>query len=232
MKSLPKLVIWGASGHARVVADIVRLMGRFEIVGFLDDVSAGRRGSEFAGARILGGAEMLAELHKSGVTNLLVAVGDCSARSRLAARAKQMGFTLPTAVHPSAVVAAGVSLGAGTVVVAGSVVNPGAVIRDNVIINTAACVDHDCVIDHGAHVGPGVCLGGYVTVGARAWLGLGAIVKDRVSIGAGAIVGAGAVVLRDVPDLVVAYGVPARIRRPVSVSEANEALLPEEGVDL
>ena len=108
MTNLPKLVIWGASGHARVVADIVRLESRYAIAGFLDDIAPQRRGSEFAGACVLGGSEALPELRRSGVGHLLVAIGDCAARSRLAAQARELGFTLPAAIHPKAVVAADV----------------------------------------------------------------------------------------------------------------------------
>jgi len=210
-----RVAIWGASGHALVVADILRLTGR-DIAGFIDDTATDRRGERFAGARVLGGRECLDGLRADGVRSVAIAVGDCAARLRLADVVREQGFELAQAIHPRAVVAADVVLGAGTVVCAGVVVNPGSSIGQCAIVNTSATIDHECVIADGAHVGPGVHLGGRVRVGRGAWIGIGATISDRVAIGAESIVGAGAVVLNDVPPRVVAFGVPARVVRDVS----------------
>lgn len=205
------LVIWGASGHARVVADIVRLDRQFQIIGFLDSVDPGRKGTDFCGAPVLGGEEQLECLHGDNVRHLVVGIGDCQVRLRLAATARRFGFELATVIHPQATVAQDVKIGQGTVVMAGSVVNPGSTIGDNVIVNTSSSVDHDCLIDEGVHIGPGAHLGGGVTIGRGTWVGIGAIIKDKIKIGKNAIIGAGAVVLRDIPDEVVAFGVPAKV---------------------
>src|SRR5882762_7447316 len=152
------LVIWGASGHALVIADIVRLLGQYRIVGFLDDINLDRRNTEFCGAPILGGREQLPELAALGVSHLILGFGDCSARLKLSSLVRQHGFSLATAIHPRATVAVDVSVGAGTVIAAGAVVNPGTVIGANVIVNTTASIDHECVGDDGAHVCPGAHL--------------------------------------------------------------------------
>jgi UDP-N-acetylbacillosamine N-acetyltransferase len=198
-----------------VVADIVRLRGDYEIVGFIDDVNPERAGSKFGGADVLGGRERLEHLRQDGVGYLLLGFGNCEARLELARLVREKGFRLATAVHPSAVVAADAVIGAGTVVAAGAVINPGATIGENVIVNTCASVDHDCRVEDGAHVCPGVRLAGNVFVGRAAWVGIGATVVDRTRIGSGAIIGAGAVVVDDMPDGVVARGVPARVIRTV-----------------
>ena len=210
-----RVVIWGASGHALVVADVVREEGRFDIAGFLDDFDPTRQGEPFAGGRVLGGRERLPALRSEGVRAVIVAVGDCAARLRLAEVVRLHGLALASAAHPRAVIAEGVEIGAGTVVCAGAVVNPGAVLGECVIVNTGATVDHECRIGDGVHVGPGVHLGGRVEVGRGTWIGIGAGVSDRIRIGAEAVIGAGAIVVRDIPDRVVAYGVPARAMRPV-----------------
>jgi acetyltransferase EpsM len=205
------LVVVGAGGHARVVSDIARLMGRFTVVGFIDELDPERHETAFAGATILGGLERLAGLHRAGVRQATVAIGDCATRLRLAASLLEAGFELPVLAHPSAVCADGVALGPGTVLVAGAIVNPGARLGANVIVNTAASVDHDCTVDDGAHIACGARLAGGVHVGRGAWVGIGAVVKEKVRIGAGSVVGAGALVLKDIPQGVVAYGSPAQV---------------------
>lgn len=213
---MQKLVIWGASGHALVIADIIRLQGEYELVGFLNDLNPERQGTEFCGLPIFGGREQLAHLQRLGVQLLILGFGNCRLRLELSALVKAKGFQLATAIHPRAVVAAGVPIGPGTVIVAGAVVNPGAKIGENVIINTCASVGHECIVEDGAHIAPGVRLGGKARVGQATWVGIGATVKECVNIGKYSVIGAGAVVLKDIPDGVVAYGVPARIIREVT----------------
>lgn len=208
-----KIVVWGASGHALVVADILRLAGHYKIVGFLDDLNIERWNSEFCGATILGGREQLDILRDEGIEEIIFGVGDCDARLRLSEFARAKGFRLAKAIHPQAIVAQDVSIGVGTVICAGAVVNPGSKIGENVIINTCASVDHECVIEDGVHIGPGVHLGGRVRVARASWIGIGAIISDRIDIGEHSLIGAGAVVIKSVPGNVVALGVPAEIIR-------------------
>jgi len=210
-----KLVIWGASGHALGVADIVRLQGEYEIVGFLDDVNLQRHGTEFCGAVILGGREQLDNLKKMGVEYCVLAFGDCKARLRLTALIREKGFNLATIIHPNATIVAGVSIGSGTMIDAGAVIKAATRIGESVIINSCTSIGHHCIIGDGVHICPGVCLGGGVVVGQATWVGIGATVKDHVSIGKRSLIGAGAVVLKDIPDGVVAYGIPAKVIRKV-----------------
>jgi len=201
-----RIVIWGASGHALVVADILRLSGMYEIAGFVDDVDPRRHDTSFHGVPVMSREQ----LFQSGVEFLIVGVGDCASRMKLAEVACERGFTLATAIHPRAVVAADVEIGPGTVVAAGAVINPGSRIGANAIVNTSASVDHECVIEDGAHVGPGANLGGNVRVGSGSWIGIGATIINGIVIGERSIVGAGAVVLRDVAAETVVFGVPAK----------------------
>ena len=205
------MVIWGASGHARVVADIVQTQGVCDIAGFIDDVDPAHKGSPFMGSSVLGGREQFPRLLQTGVDKAIVAIGDCAIRIRLADDLRQAGFSLVTAIHPSATIAPDVMIGAGSVVSAGAVLNPGARVGENAIINTSSSVDHDAVVEDGAHVSPGARLAGGVVVGRGSWIGMGACVKEGVKIGRNVVVGAGAVVLDDLPDRVLAWGVPARV---------------------
>ncbi len=211
-----KLVVFGASGHALVVADVIREVGTYEVVGFLDDVNPEKRWLPRHGARVLGGREQIPRLLEAGVQSVMVGIGDCEARLRIADVVRAGGLSLATAVHPRATLARDVTVGPGTLVCAGAIVQPGSSIGENAILNTAATVDHECIIGDGAHIGPGAHLGGNVVVGRAAWVGIGAVVSNNVSIGARSILGAGAVLLRDLPAEVVAFGVPATVRREAS----------------
>lgn len=210
-----KLVVWGAGGHALVVADIIRMGIEYEIVGFLDDVDRNRKGTTYCGSVVLGGKEILDDLSANDVRHLIIGVGDCDARLHLSELARARGFSLATAIHPAAIVAKDVNIGAGAVVAAGAVINPQTQVGENVIINTSSSIDHECVIENAVHIGPGVHLGGRVHVGSAAWIGMGSIISDHVRIGNQSIVGAGSVVLQDIPERVVAYGVPAKVQRRI-----------------
>jgi UDP-N-acetylbacillosamine N-acetyltransferase len=207
------LVIWGASGHAKVVTDIVRLRKEYTIVGYLDSVDPSRKGEIFLGEAILGGEEQLDYLLEQGVEYLMVGFGDCRARIQAADKALFKGYKLATALHPAAVIACDAKIGAGAMIAAGAVINAAAIIGENVIVNTSSSIDHDCRIGAGAHICPGAHLSGGVSVERAVWIGTGASVTDHVQIGEGSVVGAGAVVIDDIPPGVVAYGNPARVRR-------------------
>jgi acetyltransferase EpsM len=218
-EDMQKLVIWGTGGHAKVVADIVRLAGKWEIAGFLDDWALHLQGSDFCGAKILGGREQLEKLRSQGISHVVCGFGKCHARLELSALIKPLGLSLATAIHPRATTARDVPIGSGTVIMAGAVVNPGASVGENVIINTLALVGHDCVIEDGAHVSAGARLAGKVRIGRAAWVGIGSTVIEGVHIGAGAKIGAGAVVAEDIPEYVLAYGLPAKIIRKMAMDE-------------
>jgi UDP-N-acetylbacillosamine N-acetyltransferase len=209
------LLIWGAGAHAAVVADIVRSEGRYEIAGFLDDVTPGRSDSRFSGAPLHTSRDALRRMREEGVTNLIAAVGDCAGRARCAEYALRMGFQLARAIHPRAIVAIGAFIGDGAVISAGAVVSVDVRIGDNAIVNTGSTVDHGTVIEDAAHISAGVCVGGRVTIGEEAFVGMGATILTDVRVGSRSLIGAGALVLGDVPDGHVAYGVPARVRGEV-----------------
>jgi sugar O-acyltransferase (sialic acid O-acetyltransferase NeuD family) len=140
----------------------------------------------------------------------IIGIGDNAQRREMA---RALNFEWRTVVHPSAWVHPSAKLGRGTVVFAGAVVQPDAVIGDHVIVNTGATIDHDCIIEDYAHLAPGVHLAGSVHVGEGAFLGIGSGVIPGVKVGRWSTLGAGAVATRDVPDGVVAVGVPARALR-------------------
>lgn len=208
---MPALVIFGASGHARVIIDATRRLGTFHLVGILD--SQRPAGDVVDGLTVLGADDKLPGLRSShaGLVGV-IGVGDNRQRRAVAESvlAGAPDFTFASVVHPAAVVAADVTIGAGAFLAAGAVVNTGSRIGNHAVVNTNAGVDHDCLVDDFAFVGPGAALAGTVRVHRNAFVGTGAAIAPNVTIGADAIVGAGAVVLQDVAPGTTVVGVPAR----------------------
>lgn len=207
-------LVWGAGGHGKVIADVLRACGH-RVVGYVDASSEPGRVVEPGGARIVMSEEaFLAQIRESpelpfGADAVALAIGDNSLRFKRSMDAEHL--YLPPLVHPAAVVSPSVRLGRGAAILPGAVVNAHAELGAAVIVNTNAVVEHDCVVDDCAHISPGAVLAGGVRVGRRSWIGAGAVVSNGVTIGADVVVGAGAVVIRDLPDGVTAVGVPARV---------------------
>ena len=202
------VVIIGGGGHAKVVIESLRARG--ETVAAIVDADPTPR--EVLGVPVVGDDLALPGLRGQGLSRLFVAIGDNRLREKLGRRAREQGFTLANAIHPSAILSPTVRLGEGVAVMAGVAVNADASVGDLAIVNTGAVVDHDCVLGAACHLGPASALAGGVTVGERAFLGVGARAIPGVTIGADTIVGAGGVVVRDLPDGVLAIGVPAKIK--------------------
>ena len=201
------LVIWGASGHGRVVADVGRRAG-YTPVFFVDDAPA-RAGTRVADLPVLDAEAGLARALAEGCA-MAFGVGDNRIRARLHARSVEAGLPCPALVHPSAVVAGSATIEDAAVVAAAAVVNPDARVERGAIVNSGAVIEHDCVVGAFAHVSPGAVLTGGVIVGAAAHIGAGAVVLVGRRVGPDAQVGAGAVVTRDVDAGAIVMGVPAR----------------------
>lgn len=206
MAKKPSIILYGAGGHGKVIADMVEKEGRCVVAGFIDDTATG----EMFGIPVLGGKSVISSLKKKGVDGAVVSIGSGKARSALQKELRNAGLMIMTVCHPSAQIARGASLGDGTVVMPGAVVGPDAVIGESSIINTSASVDHDCILGEFVHVAPGAHLAGGVHVGKFTHIGIGSAVKEGVTIGKNVIVGAGSVVIDDLPDGCTAYGVPAK----------------------
>jgi UDP-N-acetylbacillosamine N-acetyltransferase len=206
------LFIVGAGGHGKVIADAARAAGR-RVLGFFD-ARAEFRGSTILGLPVIvGDSADLARRCAEASAAAVLGIGDNRRRAALFAELCGLGVPITSVIHPSAVVAPSVEVGAGVVALAGAIVNPDTRVEDGAILNTGVRVDHDSVIGAHVHLSPGVALGGTVRIGEGTHLGVGVSVRNNVTIGTWSTVGVGAVVIADVPDRVVAYGVPARVVR-------------------
>jgi len=219
--ALLDLLVIGSSGHASVLVDAIELAGRYKVVGYLDDtrVCDTVRGNY----RVLGGLNdaptICAERH---ISDVVIAIGDNWWRRRvqqkLSEKCPQLRF--PKILHPSAILAKSAEIGEGTVILAASHVGPASRVGAFCILNTGSSIDHDCQMENFSSIGPGTFAGGLAKIGECSAIGVGACISDRISIGRHTVVGTGAVVVRDIPDLVVAYGNPARVKRSRSEGES------------
>jgi sugar O-acyltransferase (sialic acid O-acetyltransferase NeuD family) len=201
------LLVIGAGGHGRVVADVAMCMQTWDRIAFADDRGAAL--GQPLGLEVVGSSADVVHLAPH-FDAMAVGIGNATARMRLLQQIKALGHPLPLIVHPSAYVSRFARLGAGTVIFPQAAVNAGALLGDGCIVNTGATVDHDCQLADGVHVCPGAHLAGDVHVGARCWIGIGACVREGMRIGADACVGAGGVVVTHIPSGLTVTGVPAR----------------------
>ena len=164
------------------------------------------------GVPVIGSDDLLPELRARGVKYAFVAVGDNALREKLGAMVSAMGFELPNAISPHAVISPSAVLGRGIAVMAGVVINAETRIDDLVIANTNCSIDHDCTIGRAAHIAPGCALAGNVTVGDRSFLGVGVCVIPEIEIGADVVLGRRQRRRARHSDRCQAIGVPARVR--------------------
>lgn len=192
--------IYGASGHSKVIIEIIKsINGKIDII-VDDDV------------RIKSILEYPVKNNTDALdlnTGTILAIGNNSIRKKLAEGF--MGKIEPAIIHSSAVVSESARLGYGTVVMANSSINSEAIIGNHCIINTGSVVEHDCKIGDFVHISPNAALAGSVDVGKGSQVGIGAVVLPGVKIGKWVNVGAGAVIIKDIPDFATVVGNPGRI---------------------
>jgi sugar O-acyltransferase (sialic acid O-acetyltransferase NeuD family) len=196
-----EIIIIGAGGHGRVIADIITLVGDI-VIGFLDD----KEPEKLSEIPYLGTCKDILKYQKDAW--FIVGIGDNHTRKEMMESYQVNWYT---AIHPSAVIAHDVSIGAGSAVMANAVINTGSNIGKGVIINTAATIDHDCTISDYVHISPGAHLGGTVNIGPDTWIGIGAVVSNSIEICGKCIVGAGSLVIRNIYQNGIYIGSPAHI---------------------
>ncbi|WP_243293024.1 acetyltransferase [Bacillus sp. FJAT-47783] len=200
-----KLLIIGASGHGKVVADIAIKMNKWQSVAFLDDNQSIKASM---GLEVLGTSDDV--FTHIDEYEIFVGIGNNATRQKVHENLETFGASIPVLVHPNAVIGSQVDLGIGTAVMAGAIINSCTKIGKGCIVNTGSTIDHDNNIEDFVHISPGAHLAGTVKVGKGSWLGIGSVVSNNINITNGCKVGAGSVVLKDIYEPGVYVGTPAK----------------------
>lgn len=193
------MYLYGASGHARVIREIIESCGD-KVTAFIDD---NIEKTEMDGKPVLHDA--------AGFSPLIVSIGDSSIRYEIVKRLDVLGISYGKAVHRQAIISPTAEIGEGTVIMPGAIVNAYAKIGRHCVINTGAVVDHECVIGDFVDICPHTTLCGNVHVGDNSQVCAGSVVIQGISIGKNTTIGAGSLVLKNIPDNVVAYGNPCKV---------------------
>jgi len=209
-----KVVILGAGGLAREVywifCDVNKAEGAWAVLGFIDENPA-NWGKSLCGIPILGDFQWFESANTKSEVKVICAVGSPRARRSLVKKAEQSGLSFITVAHLSVQASKYVDIGIGTVVAAGCILTTQIKIGNHVYLNLDTTVGHDVVIQDFVNVAPGCHISGNVMLREGADLGTGTVILQGITIGKWSVIGAGAVVIEDIPDNAVAFGVPARV---------------------
>lgn len=190
------MIIYGASGHSKVIIDIAETCG--EKIDYIVDDNPNIK--ELLGYKV--------HRNSGKYDEIIIAIGSCKIREKIVSQLSVINY--PVLIHPSAIISRHAQLGAGTVVMQGAIVQTCAHIGKHCIINSGASVDHDCKIGDFVHIAPHATLSGAVEIGNGSWIGVGATIKQGIKIGSWCTIGAGAVVINDIPDGETVVGIPAK----------------------
>jgi sugar O-acyltransferase (sialic acid O-acetyltransferase NeuD family) len=184
------LLIIGAGGHGRSVAEAAELSGAFEVVGFLDD--ALQVGENLRSGSVLGSIDSLNSLdclksYRAICDQAIVAVGNNSLREKLVHQLICAGFDLATVIHPRAFVSPSARVCVGSAVMTGAIVGTEACLGVGAIVNCGAVVDHHARVEDFGHLSVNASMAGGALLGRGAWMQAGATIGYNVEIPAGVI---------------------------------------------
>lgn len=203
------LLIWGAGDQGTVTLECALAMKVYSKIDFLDFKEKG--GREIPGYRVYQERDIVLEEMLSSYDEVIVASGDNHLREQKTMLLVSMGIPIATIIHPTAVISPSARVSGGSTLLAYAVVNTNAQVGMGCIVNTAAVIEHDCVVEDFVNISPKAGMAGHTQIGKKSFMGIGSTVIDGILIGREVIIGAGAVVIRNIPDCVVAAGVPAKI---------------------
>ena len=201
-----KIVILGAGGFGREVYHLID-KDFYDVVGFIDNQNT----LENLPVSIIGGDIIIEKLKSKNIAEYLaIAIGDMKARRILYNLCKGFNIGLPTIIHSSATILTSSQIGNGTFVYPGAVIMNDCKIGNSVLVNSGVTMGHDVEIGDFSNINPGVHLAGRIKIGEECLIGIGASIRENIKIGNRVIIGAGSVVVKDIPDDSLVYGVPAK----------------------
>lgn len=193
------MILYGASGHGKVIAEILEENNIYDIIFWDDNIAA--RVFEF---RVFKPFENIID------QKMIISIGSNTVRKKISEKTCEQ-FTFAMAIHPNAIISRRCIIGKGSVIMPGVIINTDSTIGRHAIINSGAVIEHDCALDDFTHVSPNATLCGNVSVGQGTHIGAAAVIKQGINIGKWCTIGAGAVVIRDIPDYAVVVGNPGKI---------------------
>jgi sugar O-acyltransferase (sialic acid O-acetyltransferase NeuD family) len=215
---MKRVLVLGADPQARIIPDILGSLDNFELLGFVE-WGEGKKfligdASQFP---VYNGAQFPEEIKsKLGSFEIIIALSRMEKRKELIRQVREIPLIPASIIHPSAIISKSAHIGKGCLIAPGVIIGPGVEIGDHTILNSAVTIDHDTVIWENVIMGSGVHLPGYVKVLSNTFIGVGSCCVNGITIGRNCLIGAGSVVTKDVPDDVIAAGVPAReIRKTI-----------------
>lgn len=194
------MILFGASGHAKVILDIFKQNGVVVSCIYDDDPKV---------TEIFSVPVRINSLKSDEKEDAVISIGNNKIRKSISEKLPHLNYL--TSIHPSAVISEFSEIGKGTVIMANVTVNPDVKIGDHCILNTGCVIEHDCSLGDFVHISPNAALAGNVFVGEGTQIGIGAAVIQGIKIGKWVTVGAGAVIIKDIPDYAVVVGNPGKI---------------------
>ena len=199
------LIIIGASGHGKVVADIAVKMNHWKEILFLDDNETVK---ECLGFKVVGKIDEA--INYKHQVDFFVAIGNNEIRERVFNYFIKLDLSLISLIHPSVILGMDVEIGKGSVLMAGVIINSSTTIGKGCIINTGSSLDHDNLVGDFVHISPGVRLAGAVRIDKKCWIGIGSTISNNISVCEECILGAGSVVVGNIKETGIYVGVPTR----------------------
>ncbi|WP_116963016.1 acetyltransferase [Fastidiosibacter lacustris] len=207
-KTKKKLLIVGAGGHAKVVADAVIAQGVYSIEAVIQDVNIPAEGKTLLGYKV----SHSSELKVFQAEYFIVAIGENFIRAEQFVKYKKQDYLPANIIHPSAIISPSAKMGEGNVIMAGAIINPEAKIGSNVIINTRVVIEHEVVISDHSQLSPGSIVCGGCSIGKKVYLGANSVIRQCLRIADNSIIGCGASVINNITESGVYVGVPAKIK--------------------
>lgn len=202
-KESRKINLYGASGHAKVILDIISTLKDVEVAYIFDD--------DTSVTTLLDREVLSPSVHQDKLNEYpsIISVGSNPLREQLVNQLASSSFS-KALVHSSAQISEETEILEGSVVMPLAVINASTKIGKHGIINSGAVIEHDCRIGDFVHISPKACICGGVSIGKGTHVGAGAVVIPNLKIGSNCVIGAGAVILKDVPDGAKVVGNPGK----------------------